>query len=67
MRVKRAILRATSRRVLIADHTKFLRDGLYALAPLTDFDLLVVDDGLPQQEIRAIPEAGTDVTVVERT
>ncbi|MFI6938047.1 DeoR/GlpR family DNA-binding transcription regulator [Streptomyces sp. NPDC050418] len=66
VQVKRAMMEAASRRVLICDHTKFLRDGLYALAPLADFDLLVVDDGLPAEEVRAIRGRGTDVLVVPR-
>jgi DeoR/GlpR family transcriptional regulator of sugar metabolism len=50
--------------VLVADHTKFTKDGLYALAPLTAFDLLIVDDGLPAEQVRAVRAAGTEVMVV---
>ncbi|MFD7027400.1 DeoR/GlpR family DNA-binding transcription regulator [Streptomyces sp. NPDC059917] len=64
--VKRAMLAAAKCRVLVADHTKFHQEGLYALAPLTDFDFLVVDDGLGAKEIRAIRERGTQVVVVAR-
>ncbi|WP_199550995.1 DeoR/GlpR family DNA-binding transcription regulator [Streptomyces sp. N35] len=67
VQVKRAMMAAAARRVLVADHTKFLRDGLYALAPITDFDLVVVDDGVPAEEIRAIRSKGTDVLVVPRS
>ncbi|MET8684700.1 DeoR/GlpR family DNA-binding transcription regulator [Streptomyces sp. NPDC004732] len=66
VQVKRAMMAAATRRVLLADHTKFTRDGLYALAPLADFDLLVVDDGLAQDEVREIRRGGTDVRVVPR-
>ncbi|MER5889783.1 DeoR/GlpR family DNA-binding transcription regulator [Streptomyces sp. NPDC001941] len=66
VQVKRAMMRAATRTVLLADHSKFVRDGLYALAPLTDFDLLVVDDGLPQEQVRRIRDRGTDVMVVPR-
>ncbi len=66
VQVKRAMMAAAGRRVLVCDHTKFLRDGLYALAPLTEFDLLVTDDGLPAEEVRAIRGRGTDVLVVPR-
>ncbi|WP_078965094.1 DeoR/GlpR family DNA-binding transcription regulator [Streptomyces aureocirculatus] len=66
VQVKRAMMAAATRRVLLADHTKFTRDGLYALAPLTDFDLVVVDDGLAREEVRAMRERGTEVLVVER-
>ncbi|ARX88454.1 DeoR family transcriptional regulator [Streptomyces alboflavus] len=66
MQVKRAMMAAATRRVLLADHTKFTRDGLYALAPLTDFDVVVVDDGLAREEVRAMRARGTEVVVVER-
>ncbi|MFD9858739.1 DeoR/GlpR family DNA-binding transcription regulator [Streptomyces alboflavus] len=66
VQVKRAMMAAATRRVLLADHTKFTRDGLYALAPLTDFDVVVVDDGLAREEVRAMRERGTEVMVVER-
>ncbi|MFD9906312.1 DeoR/GlpR family DNA-binding transcription regulator [Streptomyces sp. NPDC059063] len=66
VQVKRAMMAAATRRVLLADHTKFTRDGLYALAPLTDFDVVVVDDGLARDEVRAMRERGVEVQVVER-
>lgn len=55
--VKRALLAAARRRVLLVDHTKFGRQALYQLCPLTDFDLVVSDTGLPQEareELRAL-------------
>ncbi|ARF58695.1 DeoR/GlpR family DNA-binding transcription regulator [Streptomyces gilvosporeus] len=64
VQVKRAMMESAARRVLVADHTKFTKDGLYALAPLTDFELLIVDDGLPAEQLRAIRAAGTEVMVV---
>ncbi|MEU9499606.1 DeoR/GlpR family DNA-binding transcription regulator [Streptomyces sp. NPDC048196] len=65
VQVKRAMMESAGRRILVADHTKFAKGGLYALAPLTDFDLLIVDDGLPTDEIRRVRAAGTEVMVVE--
>lgn len=62
--VKRAMMESAARTVLLADHTKFTKDGLYALAPLTDFDLLIVDDGLPPEETRAIRARGTELMLV---
>ncbi|MFG3116362.1 DeoR/GlpR family DNA-binding transcription regulator [Streptomyces sp. NPDC048197] len=65
VQVKRAMMESAGRRILVADHTKFAKGGLYALAPLTDFDLLIVDDGLPAHEIQRVRAAGTEVMVVE--
>ncbi|ARH94227.1 MULTISPECIES: DeoR/GlpR family DNA-binding transcription regulator [Streptomyces] len=64
VQVKRAMMESAGRRILVADHTKFAKGGLYALAPLTDFDLLIVDDGLPAEHLRQIRAAGTEVLVV---
>ncbi|WP_307831804.1 hypothetical protein [Prauserella cavernicola] len=44
------MMESASRRVLLVDHTKFARQGLDALAPLTGFDLVLADDGLPAAE-----------------
>ncbi|SDM67260.1 DeoR/GlpR family DNA-binding transcription regulator [Allokutzneria albata] len=67
VQVKRALLAAASRKVLLVDHTKFTRQGLYTLAPLTDFDLVLVDDRLPAAEQRRIRDDGVALTVVHRT
>ncbi|MGW0733064.1 DeoR/GlpR family DNA-binding transcription regulator [Streptomyces sp. NPDC002851] len=64
--VKRALLESASQRVLLADHTKFTREGLHALAPLTDFDVVLVDSGLPPQEQRRIRDLGVTLKVVGR-
>ncbi|MFG2531200.1 DeoR/GlpR family DNA-binding transcription regulator [Streptomyces sp. NPDC048516] len=64
VQVKRAMMESAGRRILVADHTKFTKGGLYALAPLTDFDLLIVDDGLPPDQVRDVRTAGTEVLVV---
>ncbi|WP_017598424.1 DeoR/GlpR family DNA-binding transcription regulator [Nocardiopsis lucentensis] len=64
MDVKRALMDAAARRVLLVDHTKFAREGLYALAPLTRFDHVIVDDGIPRAELGRIRDQGVDVQVV---
>ena len=42
--VKRAMLRSARTKVLLVDHGKLQRTALHRLAPLTDFDLVVVDE-----------------------
>jgi DeoR/GlpR family transcriptional regulator of sugar metabolism len=64
--VKHALMDAAARRILLVDHTKFTRQGLYALAPLTSFDLVLVDDGIPAADLRQIRDLGVSVRVVER-
>ncbi|WP_424217156.1 DeoR/GlpR family DNA-binding transcription regulator (plasmid) [Streptomyces sp. BI20] len=65
VQVKRAMMAAAGRTVLVVDHTKFSRDGTYALAPLSAFDLVVTDAGLPEHEVTSIRRTGTEVRVAE--
>lgn len=66
IQVKHALMDCADRRVLLVDHTKFARQALYALAPLTRFDLVLVDDGLPEAELRSIRDLGVPVKTVQR-
>lgn len=49
--VKRAMLRAAAKRYLLLDHTKLNRVALHRLAPLSDFDLVIVDDGASEEAL----------------
>ncbi|MFF5858885.1 DeoR/GlpR family DNA-binding transcription regulator [Streptomyces sp. NPDC012751] len=64
VQVKQAMMAVAGRRVLIIDHTKFAHQGLYALAPLTDFDLVLVDDAAPAAEVRRLRDNGVRVRTV---
>ncbi|MEV5127564.1 DeoR/GlpR family DNA-binding transcription regulator [Streptomyces decoyicus] len=56
--VKRALMAAARRKVLLVDHSKFGRQALYELAPLADFDLVISDEELPQEERDALQSLG---------
>jgi DeoR/GlpR family transcriptional regulator of sugar metabolism len=62
--VKRAMLRAARTRVLLIDDAKLRRTALHRLAPLTDFDLVLVDDRAPAEQVAALREHGAAVEVV---
>lgn len=59
--VKRAMMAACDRRVLLCDHTKFEHRGLYQLAPLTAFDRVMVDSGLPDGDLAALRQLRVEV------
>jgi DeoR/GlpR family transcriptional regulator of sugar metabolism len=63
---KRAMIAAAARRVLLVDHSKFGRVALHRLAPLTDFDLVITDDGIGEVGLRQLREAQVQFEVVAR-
>jgi DeoR/GlpR family transcriptional regulator of sugar metabolism len=64
--VKRAMLRAAARSILLIDHSKLGKTALHQLAPLSAFDLVVVDDGIDARGLRALEEAKTPFAVAPR-
>jgi len=60
---KRAMLRSANQRVLLVDHTKFERQALHALAPLTEFDTVIVDNATPGSDVTRMQEQGIHVVV----
>ncbi|NDL60877.1 DeoR/GlpR family DNA-binding transcription regulator [Phytoactinopolyspora mesophila] len=62
--VKRAMMEAGRRRVLLMDHTKIGRTALHRLGPTTDFHQLIVDAAADQGIIREISET-LDVTLTQ--
>lgn len=64
--VKRAMLRAASRRILLIDHAKLGKTALHQLAPLADFDLIVVDDGVDDAGIAALEAAKVTYAIAPR-
>jgi DeoR/GlpR family transcriptional regulator of sugar metabolism len=63
---KRAMLRAARRRVLLIDHGKLCKTALHQLAPLADFDLVVVDDGVDEAGLEELREARVRFEIAPR-
>ncbi len=61
--VKRAFMEAASRRILMVDHSKFSKRSLFQLAPLTDFDLVIVDQGTSERDLEVMRDFGVVVYV----
>ena len=59
--VKKAMVAAARRRVLLADHTKLSSDHLARFAALTDIDLFITDVGLDPQVAGEIESQGPRV------
>ncbi|PHQ85681.1 MAG: DeoR family transcriptional regulator [Thalassobium sp.] len=60
---KRAMFEAAATRILLVDHTKFTRRALHSFGPLTDFDIVIVDDQTPSGDIKRLRDSGVDVVV----
>lgn len=61
--VKRALMDSTARRVLLVDHSKFSKRGLFQLAPLTDFDLVLVDSRTSPDALAELHDLGVHVHI----
>jgi len=62
--IKRLMLSAARRRILLADHSKVGLVSLCKYGDLTQVDLLITDAGLPDDQLAALRAAGLDT---ERT
>ncbi|GAB3684379.1 DeoR/GlpR family DNA-binding transcription regulator [Saccharopolyspora tripterygii] len=58
VQIKKAMLAAAQRTVLYVDHTKFRRRALHAVAPVEDFDIVIVDSQTPSSQIEVLRERG---------
>ena len=61
--IKRAMMESADRTVLLLDHTKFSKSGVYQIAALTDFDLVIVDNDTPEAELTALRAQGVHIHV----
>ena len=60
---KRAFMASAELRVLMVDHHKFTRRAVHRVSSLLDFDAVVVDAGIDEEELHALREDGVQVVV----
>jgi DeoR/GlpR family transcriptional regulator of sugar metabolism len=63
--IRRALMEAAGQRILLADRTKFGHGAVHHLAPLTAFDVVIVDSGIDELELASMREQGVEVRVAE--
>lgn len=61
--IKRAMMRAATEVVLLADHSKVGRESLVRVAPVDAISRLITSEGADPAEIRAIQELGVEVDI----
>lgn len=60
---KRAMFECAAKRILLADHTKFERRALHSFAALNEFDVVIVDEGMPNIDQDRMRDKGVNVLV----
>ncbi|MEY8039636.1 MULTISPECIES: DeoR/GlpR family DNA-binding transcription regulator [Saccharopolyspora] len=63
IQVKRALMETTAKKVLLLDRTKFDRRAVHELAPLTAFDVVVVDAGTDAGTVGRLRDEGVRIEV----
>jgi DeoR/GlpR family transcriptional regulator of sugar metabolism len=65
VRVKQAMMAASTRRVLLVDHSKFDKVALHVLNDLTSFDAVLVTDGISDGDAQKLQRAGVNLRIVK--
>jgi DeoR/GlpR family transcriptional regulator of sugar metabolism len=60
---KRALVQSSAFKVLLADHSKFGLRALHRLAPVTAFDLVIVDAEIATEDLEALRASGVAVEI----
>lgn len=63
--VKRAAMVGASKRILIATSSKYGTFGMYKIAPLQDFDLIITDVGLAEAAAGGVAQEGVELALVD--
>lgn len=61
--VKRAMLAAAARKVLMIDHSKFAKRALHKFVDLSVFDAVIVDERISKGDLSALVDTGVEVIV----
>lgn len=63
--VKQTMVKQAKEVILLIDHTKFSQTGLTQIAPLHNFDRIITDSGIRQEDIADFAKNGIDIEVAE--
>ncbi|WP_052487914.1 DeoR/GlpR family DNA-binding transcription regulator [Gordoniibacillus kamchatkensis] len=61
--VKRAMVSAAEKVVIVADHSKFGLQGVISFASFEEVDMLFTDDQAPERELKQIESMGVEIVV----
>jgi len=63
VRIKRAMMASSRRKVLLVDHHKLEKSALHLLAPLSEFDLIIVDSGAGRSVLDRLRECSENIEI----
>lgn len=66
VQLKRAFMQSAGKKILLVDHAKFSQRALHRLAPITDFDLVIVDEGADPETLEDLRARGVSVEIAPR-
>ncbi|CAM4138849.1 DeoR/GlpR family DNA-binding transcription regulator [Paenibacillus alkaliterrae] len=61
--IKRAMIAAGQKVVILADHSKFMKQGLVAFSSFQDVDMLITSDMVDPEILKQIEEVGVQIVV----
>jgi DeoR/GlpR family transcriptional regulator of sugar metabolism len=62
--MKRAMVRSSRRRILLADHSKLGRGALHRVGDIDEFDLLIIDDGFSEEQFKHVDDRAVALEIV---
>ncbi|MEW6243147.1 MAG: DeoR/GlpR family DNA-binding transcription regulator [Bacillota bacterium] len=63
--LRRAMIRAAKQVIVVADHSKFGKEALVSIAPVSSVHTVVSDSGMPREYVRALREMGIRVILAD--
>ena len=64
-KLTRKMMKASSHNIVLADSSKFGQRGFGRICALEDIDVIITDDGIPEQMVTIVEEAGVDLIIVK--
>ena len=61
--IKQAAVAASAKRILICDSSKYGKVGTFNAVAIEDLDLIITDDGLPDNARLAIKQSGAELMI----
>lgn len=63
VQVKRAFMACAAKKILLVDHTKFGHRAMHRLAPVAEFDVVIVDENVDASTLTSLRKTGAEVEV----